>query len=143
MAIRFPGSVDADPLVDLRRPAPCRRSCPPRPTRPAEQRLEARLRVVEDGRLLLQDVDALLPARLLREQLLERAERAEVPVVEPEHALPGVDRLVGAAEDLALQLPELGVELDQLVVGSMSPAVPISIRRCSVSTSSSHACVCL
>ena len=34
------------------------------------------------SRLLLEHVDALFPARLLREQLLERAERAEVALVE-------------------------------------------------------------
>ncbi len=71
------------------------------------------------------------------------AERAEVARVELQHLAPGVDRLVRAHQDLALQLAELGVQLDQLRVAARRSCRPISMRRCSVSTSSSHACECL
>ena len=64
----------------------------------------------------LEDLDALFPARLLREQLLERRQRAEVVRVELEHLAPGVDRLLRAHEGLALELAELRVELLELRV---------------------------
>src|SRR6185437_8092952 len=72
--------------------------------------------VVLHERALLHDLDRLFPARLAREELLERAERAEVARIERQHPAPRVDGVVDAAEDLALELAELRVQLDGLIL---------------------------
>ena len=68
----------------------------------------------------LQDVDRLLPARLLHEEALERRQRAEVRRVELQDLAPGVDGVLGAHEGVALQLTELREQLLQLV--ALDPA---------------------
>ena len=63
----------------------------------------------------LEDVDRLLPARLLHEQALERRQRAEVGRIELQHLAPGVDRVLGPHEGVALELAELREQLLELV----------------------------
>ena len=72
-------------------------------------------RVGQRLRAPLEDVDRLLPARLLHEQALERGQRAEVGGVELQHLAPGVDRVLGAHEGVALELAELREQLLELV----------------------------
>ena len=103
-----------DPLVDVGRAIAVADLVLPHRRR-LQQHLDLRRRIVERARLLLEDADALLPARLLREQLLERPERAEVAIVQLQNALPGLDRLLRPHQDLALQRAQLVVELDELV----------------------------
>ena len=88
----------------------------------------------------LEDVDGLLPARLLREQPLEGRQRAEVAGIELQHLAPGVDRVLRPHQGLALELAELREQLLELV-GSMPlpPSWPTSIRRRSDCDSSSQA----
>jgi hypothetical protein len=72
-------------------------------------------RVREGARAALEDVDRLLPARLLHEQLLEGREAPEVAAVELEDLAPRVDRVLRAHEGLALELAELREQLLELV----------------------------
>src|SRR5262249_7403030 len=94
--------VREDPLIDLARAVAVADLVLP-DRRRLQKNLDLGDGLIERVGFPLEDPDALLPAGLLREQLLERPERAEVARLQTEHALPSIDRLLRTHEDLALE----------------------------------------